>query len=461
MAVILSDTLTRGKIELDLKTNQEVKIYVCGVTVYDYSHVGHARVFIVFDVLRRLLIKEGFKVKYVQNFTDIDDKIINKAKELGVSYKEVSEKFIKAYLEDSDALNLLRADLYPRATEHIDEMVEFIKGLIAKGHAYISSDGIYYDVESFKEYGKLSKIRKEELIAGARIETNENKKNPLDFALWKFYDQEPYFQTIYGKGRPGWHIECSAMIRKNLGETIDIHGGGEDLIFPHHENEIAQSEGLNGKPLAKIWMHVGLVKFGKDKMSKSLHNVVYIKDFLKSYGPNTLRVFVLSSHYRDQLEFNEQKIKEAVESWKAIEDAAYSLLQPFNVTYDDEVSDILQEIDLAIKDLKNDLNTPAALNRMLRASKKINQMWTALKLSKKMSEKLEPFQELFDIFGFKLKEISPSEKETVEKLIMQRNKLRQEKNFKEADEIRRKLLSLNIKLIDTPLGTFWRKVEVL
>ncbi|MDP8023848.1 MAG: cysteine--tRNA ligase [Nitrososphaeria archaeon] len=461
MTITLSDTLSKGYLKLDPKTNPEIKIYVCGVTVYDFSHVGHARVFIVFDVLRRLLIKKGFKVKYVQNFTDIDDKIINKAKESGVSYKEVSENFIKAYLEDSDALNLLRADLYPRATEHIADMVEFIQGLLNKGHAYLSTDGIYYDVSSFKEYGKLSKIKKEELIAGARIEANENKRNPLDFALWKFYDQEPYFETVFGKGRPGWHIECSTMIRKNLGETIDIHGGGEDLIFPHHENEIAQSEGLNEKPLAKIWMHVGLVKFGKEKMSKSLHNVIYIRDFLRNYGPNTLRVFALSSHYRSQLEFSEEKIKEAVESWKAIEDAEYSLLQPFNINYDTDVSDIINEIDLAIKDLENDLDTPAALNRMLRASKKINQMWASLKISKEISEKLKPFQDLFNLFGFRLKEVSASERENIEKLIVQRNKLREEKKFKDADEIRKSLLGFNIKLIDTPQGTFWRKVEVL
>ncbi len=461
MTITLSDTLSKGYLKLDPKTNPEIKIYVCGVTVYDFSHVGHARVFIVFDVLRRLLIKKGFKVKYVQNFTDIDDKIINKAKESGVSYKEVSENFIKAYLEDSDALNLLRADLYPRATEHIADMVEFIQGLLKKGHAYLSTDGIYYDVSSFKEYGKLSKIKKEELIAGARIEANENKRNPLDFALWKFYDQEPYFKTVFGKGRPGWHIECSTMIRKNLGETIDIHGGGEDLIFPHHENEIAQSEGLNEKPLAKIWMHVGLVKFGKEKMSKSLHNVIYIRDFLRNYGPNTLRVFALSSHYRSQLEFSEEKIKEAVESWKAIEDAEYSLLQPFNINYDTDVSDIINEIDLAIKDLENDLDTPAALNRMLRASKKINQMWASLKISKEISEKLKPFQDLFNLFGFRLKEVSASERENIEKLIVQRNKLREEKKFKDADEIRKSLLGFNIKLIDTPQGTFWRKVEVL
>jgi len=461
VTITLSDTLSKGYLKLDPKTNPEIKIYVCGVTVYDFSHVGHARVFIVFDVLRRLLIKKGFKVKYVQNFTDIDDKIINKAKESGVSYKEVSENFIKAYLEDSDALNLLRADLYPRATEHIADMVEFIQGLLKKGHAYLSTDGIYYDVSSFKEYGKLSKIKKEELIAGARIEANENKRNPLDFALWKFYDQEPYFKTVFGKGRPGWHIECSTMIRKNLGETIDIHGGGEDLIFPHHENEIAQSEGLNEKPLAKIWMHVGLVKFGKEKMSKSLHNVIYIRDFLRNYGPNTLRVFALSSHYRSQLEFSEEKIKEAVESWKAIEDAEYSLLQPFNINYDTDVSDIINEIDLAIKDLENDLDTPAALNRMLRASKKINQMWASLKISKEISEKLKPFQDLFNLFGFRLKEVSASERENIEKLIVQRNKLREEKKFKDADEIRKSLLGFNIKLIDTPQGTFWRKVEVL
>ncbi|MFP3166160.1 MAG: cysteine--tRNA ligase [Nitrososphaeria archaeon] len=459
--MLLSDTLSRNYIKLDPERDKEVKIYVCGVTVYDYSHVGHARVFIVFDVLRRLLQKKGFKVTYVQNFTDIDDKIINRAKELGTSYKDVSERFIKSYLEDSDALNLLRADLYPRATEYIRDMEEFIKGLINKGHAYVSSDGVYYDVNSFKDYGKLSKIKKEELIAGARIEANENKKNPLDFALWKKYDEEPYFETVFGKGRPGWHIECSTMIRKNLGETIDIHGGGEDLIFPHHENEIAQSEGLSGKPLAKIWMHVGLVKFGKEKMSKSLHNVIYIRDFLKKYGPNTLKVFSLSSHYRAQLEFNEEKIKEAVESWKSIEDAEYSLIQTFDISSEVDITDIKREVELAFKDLENDLDTPSALNHMLRASKIINKLWASLKISAEVSYKLKAFQDLFEVFGFKLAETSSKDREMIQELIIKRNKLRQEKDFKNADAIRKTLLEYKVKLIDTPLGTFWRKVEVL
>jgi len=283
----------------------------------------------------------------------------------------------------------------------------------------------------------------------------------LDFALWKKYDEEPYFETAFGKGRPGWHIECSAMIRKNLGETIDIHGGGEDLIFPHHENEIAQSEGLSGKPLAKIWMHVGLVKFGKEKMSKSLHNVVYIRDFLRKYGPNTLRVFSLSSHYRAQLEFNEEKIKEAIESWKSIEDAKYSLMQTFDISSDVDVADIKREIDLAFKDLENDLNTPSALNHMLRASKIINKLWASLKISAEVSDKLKEFQDLFEVFGFKLTETTSKEREMIEELIVKRNRLRQERDFKNADAIRKTLLEYKVKLIDTPLGTFWRKVEVL
>ena len=455
----LSDTLSREMVAFDPRVNPEVKIYVCGVTVYDYSHVGHARVFIVFDVLRRLLLKEGFKVKYVQNFTDIDDKIINRAKELGLSYKDVSERFIKAYLEDSDALNLMRADVYPRATEHIKDMDEFIKGLVERGYAYETEDGVYFEVSKFKDYGKLSKIRREELLAGARVDVNEKKKDPLDFALWKKYKEEPLFESSFGKGRPGWHIECSTMIRKNLGETIDIHGGGEDLIFPHHENEIAQSESLTGKPLAKAWVHVGLVKFGKEKMSKSLHNVIYIKDFLKQYGPNTLRVWALSTHYRSQLEFSENKIAEAVETWKIIEEAAYNLRQPFEFDQDAEVEDIVSELKSAYEDLKEDLNTPQALAKMVRASRSINKLWTSGALSVKVASKLTFFNELFDVFGFRLPQVSQEEKEMIEAEIKKRDELRKMKKFQEADEIRRKLLNIHVKLIDTRYGTFWRKVE--
>ncbi len=461
MSVKLTDTLSKQLVELNVRETPEVKIYVCGVTVYDYSHIGHARVFIVFDVLRRLLMREGFRVRYVQNFTDIDDKIINRARELGVSFRDVSEKFINAYLEDSKSLNLLPADFYPRATEHVPEMVEFIKGLIKKGHAYVTSDGVYFDVSSFKEYGKLSKIRKEDLIAGARVEVNENKRNPLDFALWKFHEDEPYFETDLGRGRPGWHIECSTMIRKNLGDTIDIHGGGEDLIFPHHENEIAQSESLTGKPLAKIWAHVGLVKFGKEKMSKSLHNVIYIRDFVRQYGPNTLRVLVLSSHYRSQLEFSEEKLREAVESWKIVEDAAYSLRQTFPVSTSIDVSDIRKDVEQAFEDLRNDLNTPAALTRLIRASRRINSLWSAYRLNESASRELRVFWELFEVLGFRLPDVSEEEISEIESLINRRNQLRAEKKFNEADEIRRKLNERKIKLIDTAYGTFWRKVEIL
>ncbi len=463
MQVRLSDTLSGRTIELDPSAQKDIRVYVCGVTVYDYSHVGHARTFIVFDVLRRVLMDRGFNVRYVQNFTDIDDKIIRRANEEGVSYREVAEKYIKEYLADSDALNIMRADLYPRATEHIGDMVEFIKGLLNSSHAYASSDGVYFSVKTFPEYGKLSKVKPEELIKGARVEVKEGKRDPLDFALWKFYDEGPTFESELGRGRPGWHIECSTMIRKNLGTTIDIHGGGEDLIFPHHENEIAQSESLTGKPLARIWMHVGLVKFGEEKMSKSLHNAVYIRDFLRQYGPNTLRVWALSTHYRAQVEFSERTISEAVEKWKAIEDALYSIRQQNGCCPSpSEVKEVLDAVEEANAALNDDLDTPRALQGLLRASRAVNRIWGSGSLGGEgASEIASGLERLAWLLGLRLPEIGQEEADEVERAVKKRNELRKERRFSEADRIRAELQARRIKLIDMGERTFWRKVEVI
>ncbi len=458
--VYIYDTYTAKKVELD--PPRQVKIYACGVTVYDLSHIGHARVYIVFDVLRRVLKRNGFSVIYAQNFTDIDDKIIARASREGVDYAQISKRYMEEYFRDSDALNIARADIYPRATEHINEMVKIIKSLLDRGYAYRTSDGIYFSVDMFPDYGKLSKVKKDELLAGARVNINEDKRNLLDFALWKFHDDQPFFDTEIGRGRPGWHIECSAMIWKNLGETITIHGGGEDLIFPHHENEIAQSETFTGKRLSEIWMHIGLVKTGSEKMSKSLSNVFYIRDFLKSYGPNVLRVMLVQAHYRSQITVSEDRILKAIETWKIIEEAMYNIGQPFSSGEPEqgEIEAIINELKAAESELADDLNTPESLMHLLEASRRINRMQASLKLNAAAASRLGLFNSVTEIFGFRLPQVPDDEAELIKGLVSERAALRSERKYSEADEIRKKLLKMKVKLIDIGDKTYWRKVEI-
>ncbi len=309
LKVRLYDTLTRKKVVLDPNV---VRAYFCGPTVYDEPHLGHARAYVVFDVLVRLLKYLGYKVIYVRNVTDVDDKIINKAKSEGVSPFEIADRYYREFYDAMKALKVIPPNLEPRATGHIPEIIEFIEGLFAKGYAYETPDGVYFRVRKFKAYGKLSKRSIDKMRAGARVEPSPYKEDPLDFALWKKAKPgEPSWPSPWGDGRPGWHIECSAMVLKHLGETIDIHGGGEDLIFPHHENEIAQSEALTGKPLAKIWFHVGLLIVRGEKMAKSLKNFVTIKEALQKYDAESVRLFLLSANYRKQLEFSWDRLKQA------------------------------------------------------------------------------------------------------------------------------------------------------
>ncbi len=296
-----------GQKEEFLPRGDEVKMYVCGVTPYDNCHIGHAMSYIIFDVIRRYLHFRGYKVKYVQNITDIDDKIIDRASKLGITPAELAQKYTDSYFEDMDALNIERADIYPRATGEIAKIIEVIKTLIDKGYAYPAAGSVYFRVRKAADYGKLAHRTLESMMAGARIEPGEDKEYPMDFALWKASKPgEPSWESPWGQGRPGWHIECSAMSLKYLGDTLDIHGGGQDLIFPHHENEIAQSESFTGKkPFVKYWLHNGLVQLGEEKMSKSLGNLITIKQTLENYSPDALRIFVLSSHYRSPLRYSE------------------------------------------------------------------------------------------------------------------------------------------------------------
>ena len=309
------NTLTGKKEEFVTLAPGEVKMYACGVTVYDHCHIGHARSAVVFDVIRSYLKFKGHDVKYVRNFTDIDDKIINRAKQEGIPWDAVAGKYTEEYHRDMDRLGVARADIEPKATEHIPEIIHIVDGLIAKGFAYESGGSVYFAVDKFTGYGKLSKRDKEEMVAGARVEVNERKRNPLDFVLWKSSKEgEPSWDSPWGPGRPGWHIECSAMSLKHLGKSFDIHGGGADLLFPHHENEIAQSEAFTGKPFAKYWVHNGFITIDREKMSKSLGNFFTIKEVLDKFDPEVLRFFLLSTHYRSPIEFSDEQLREAESS---------------------------------------------------------------------------------------------------------------------------------------------------
>ena len=313
----IRDTLSNSDAELII--DKKIRIYLCGVTVYDESHIGHARTVIIFDVLRRYLEEKGADVEFVQNFTDVDDKIIDRARSENTTAETISERYIKDYFADFDALNVKRATRYPKATEHITDIVNFIEKLVEKQIAYTAKNGVYFAVSKFSKYGRLSGKNTDELLSGARIQVDESKRDPLDFAVWKFSDTEPVWKSPWGRGRPGWHIECSVMSTKYLGENFEIHGGGRDLIFPHHENEIAQSESCTGVPFAKTWMHVGMVTIRGEKMSKSLGNIRSIKRVLEDWGPNVIRLFCLSGHYSKPIDYSEELLGENLARWRQAE----------------------------------------------------------------------------------------------------------------------------------------------
>ncbi|MHB8547291.1 MAG: cysteine--tRNA ligase [Nitrosotalea sp.] len=450
--------------EKNVDTVNSVRIYLCGVTVYDESHIGHARTIIVFDTLRRYLESNGVKVNLVQNFTDVDDKIINRAKKENASADVITTRYIKNYFDDFDKLNVKRADSYPKATEHITNMIDLIKGLVDKGFAYVSKNGVYFSVLKFKEYGKLSKKKIDELISGARVEVDETKKDPLDFALWKFSDDSPTWNSPWGKGRPGWHIECSAMSLKYLGSDFEIHGGGRDLIFPHHENEIAQSESFSGVNFAKIWMHVGMVTINGEKMSKSLGNTKSIDHVLKRWGPNIVRLFCLSSHYSKPIDYSEEILKEIIIKWRQVENCYFEMIlsDDSQVTEDlDRVKNIILESKIEFDSaLDSDFNTPLALAAFFKLVKNINQLASSEKITKIISEIVFPtFQEMSSILGLILVQVTDDEKNQISNLIRQRNELRNQKKFQEADVIRKQISDMNITLIDHKTKTLWIKQE--
>ncbi|MDR2458465.1 MAG: cysteine--tRNA ligase [Clostridiales Family XIII bacterium] len=439
------NTLTRKKEELKPLERNEYNIYSCGPTVYDYFHIGNARPFIVFDTLRRYLEYRGNRVNFVQNFTDIDDKIIRRADEENKDAVEISEKFIREYFADADKLGIKRATYYPKVTETIPEIIEMIKTLIDKGYAYENSGDIYYSTRKFLEYGKLSKKNIDELEAGARVDVNENKKDPLDFVLWKkAKTNEPSWDSPWGKGRPGWHIECSVMSKKYLGDTIDIHGGGADLIFPHHENEIAQSEAANGKPFSRYFMHNGYINIDGKKMSKSLGNFWTVRDILKKYDGDVLRFFMLMAQYRSPINFSEKLILSAKAGLKKIEDF-YKNLKTYtpNKDTEDDCKNILDEYkDKFIEAMDDDLNTAKAIGVIFSFISKCKSRIASNIISETDKKSImNLFNDWLKVLGlFENKKIENDNEldvpRKIEKILLERKAARERKDYKKSYELR-------------------------
>ena len=454
----IQDTLSSSKQKLD--TTKKIKIYLCGVTVYDESHIGHARTIIVFDVLRKYLESKGIEIELVQNFTDVDDKIINRANSENTTAEKISTRYIKNYFKDFDELNVKRATNYPKATEHIKEIIEFIEKLIEKQVAYPSKNGVYFSVSKFPEYGKLSKKKIDELQSGSRIEIDESKSDPLDFAIWKFSDVEPVWESPWGKGRPGWHIECSAMSIKYLGKNFDIHGGGRDLIFPHHENEIAQSEACTNSPFAKIWMHVGMVTISGEKMSKSSGNTKSIKYVLENWGSNIIRLFCLSGHYSKVIDYSEEMLKENLTKWRQVETCYYELIHA-NSENQVDITENIKKIGIEFDNsLEDDLNTHLALSAFFQLVKEVNRLAAEEKLGKNYAQIIKKeFERMAIILGLNIPKMTEDKKQEIDNLILNRERLRKEKQFEEADKIRDKLNEMNVELIDHKEKTIWMKKE--
>ena len=458
------NTLTRKKEEFVPIEEGKVKMYVCGPTVYNYFHIGNARPFVVFDTMRKYLEYRGYKVKYVQNFTDVDDKIINRAKEEGVSASQISEKYIAEYFKDAAALNIKKATVHPQVTKTMDDVIKFVQDLIDKGYAYEVDGDVYYRARKFKGYGKLSGKNIDDLISGARIAVGEKKEDPLDFALWKARKEESEiaWPSPWGMGRPGWHIECSTMAKKYLGDTIDIHAGGQDLQFPHHENEIAQSEARNGKPFARYWMHNGYINIDGIKMSKSLGNFKTVRDLLKVYDGEVLRFLILSGQYRGPIDFGEEILVQSKNGLTRMRNAKANLIHLVNSgigrmteAEKEELAGLDKYRREFIDAMDDDLNTADAISAVFELITAIN---TAVKdgASKEFAQGcLDVLMELATVLGLlqqdpaaEAADISPE----IQALIDERQAARKEKNFARADEIRDQLKTMGITLKDTPQG---------
>ncbi|WP_284036745.1 cysteine--tRNA ligase [Neobacillus sp. 114] len=464
MAIQLYNTLTRKKENFVPLEEGKVKMYVCGPTVYNYIHIGNARPAIVFDTVRRYLEYRGYDVKYVSNFTDVDDKLIRAANQLGEDVPTIANRFIEAYFEDVLALGCKKADVHPRVMENMDIIIDFISQLIKKGYAYESEGDVYYRTRHFEEYGKLSHQPIDELQAGARIEVGEKKEDNLDFALWKAAKEgEIFWESPWGPGRPGWHIECSAMAKKYLGETIDIHAGGQDLTFPHHENEIAQSEALSGKTFSRYWMHNGYINIDNEKMSKSLGNFVLVHDIIKQINPQVLRFFMLSVHYRNPINYSQELLESTTAALERLTTSYQNLKHrrenSANLTENNQewLDKISRHRDEFIEAMDDDFNTAKAISVLFELSKLANyylmEKNTAVEVIDAFTAQ---FEELFAVLGLTFEQEELLDEE-IDDLIEQRIQARKDRNFQLADQIRDQLKEMNIILEDTPQGTRWKR----
>ena len=463
----LYNTLTRTKEEFIPLEEGKVKMYVCGPTVYNYIHIGNARPFIMFDTLRRYLQYKGYDVTFVQNFTDVDDKIIKRGHEEGISPEDVANKYINEYFVDADGLGIQRADVHPRVTDNIQQIIDFVKDLEDKGYAYEVNGDVYFDTKKFEGYGKLSKQNQDELEAGARIEVNSQKRHPMDFVLWKSKKEgEPGWNSPWGEGRPGWHIECSVMSRRYLGDTIDIHAGGQDLKFPHHENEIAQSEARSGKTFSNYWMHNEYININNEKMSKSKGNFFTVRDISKLYDLEVVRLFMLSTHYRNPINFSDEILNQSKAGlerlYNAKEKAEFTInnLEDSKMTEEeaklqDELASFRQKFIDAMDD---DVNTADAVSAIFELAKFMNSNITE-NSSKEFAQKaLDEFNELTGVLNIVNKDKKEDIlDEEIEKLIEQRTEAKKNKNFQLADEIRQQLLDKGIVLEDTRQGVKWKR----
>jgi cysteinyl-tRNA synthetase len=465
MAIQIYNTLTRKKEDFKPLEEGKVKMYVCGPTVYNYIHIGNARPAIVFDTVRRYFEYRGYEVNYVSNFTDVDDKLIKAANELGSDVPTIADKFINAYFEDVQALGCKTATNHPRVMDNMDIIIEFVDELIKKGYAYESEGDVYFKTKEFNGYGKLSHQSIEDLRIGERIEIGEKKEDPLDFALWKAAKPgEIFWESPWGKGRPGWHIECSAMAKKYLGETIDIHAGGQDLSFPHHENEIAQSESLSGKTFSNYWMHNGYINIDNEKMSKSLGNFVLVHDIIKLIDPMLLRFFMLSVHYRHPINYSEELLQEVRNGFDRIQTAyqniKHRLESSTNLTEEDDkwLKEIADEKQVFNKVMDDDFNTANAISVLYQLAKLANQYLLESHTSVNvLNQFLSTFDELSSVLGITLVKEEAILDEEIEALIQKRTEARKNRDFALADQIRDQLKELNIIIEDTPQGIRWKR----
>ncbi|WP_079475088.1 cysteine--tRNA ligase [Marinococcus halophilus] len=463
MAIHIYNSLTNKKEPFQPIDPDRITMYVCGPTVYNYIHIGNARPAIVFDAVRRYLIYRGYNVYYVSNFTDVDDKIIKAAQEMNEEVPTLANRFIDTYLEDIESLGVEKADLHPRATETVEEMVEFIEQLIAKGFAYESNGDVYYRTKKFKEYGKLSSQSVGDLQMGARIEIGEQKEDPMDFTLWKkAKENEIAWDSPWGEGRPGWHIECSAMVKKYMGDTIDIHAGGQDLKFPHHENEIAQTEALTGKPMAHYWMHNGYININNEKMSKSLGNFVLVHDMIQQHDPEVIRFFMMQAHYRNPINFDNDLLESARAGLERLRSTLENVKHRRSESVNGGSSAGQEAAERAkarfLEEMDDDFNTANAISVLFDLAREANKYMQQPQTSiASLDAIVETMTDMGSVLGVSLEREEVMLDEDIEKLLEERVAARKNKNFARADEIRDQLENDGILLEDTPQGTRWKR----